>query len=140
MWINYAVDLLFAIDIIIIFNSAVADENLEIISDRSTIIWDYLKGWFLIDVIAIFPFDWVFESNGDAANLVRFIRIGRITKLLKLMKLIRLMKLQKDTSFNLTAWMQDFFSISSDLRWFFKFFCFFAMMTHVVSCFWIIAG
>lgn len=69
------------------------NDDFEIIDDRALIVKQYLTGWFSIDVIAIFPFEWIVNSNGEAANLVRFIRIGRITKLLKLMKLMRLMRL-----------------------------------------------
>lgn len=137
---NYVVDALFVIDILIIFNSAIYNDDFELIEDRSMIVKIYLKGWFLLDIIAIFPFEWVVPTNGEAANLVRFIRIGRITKMLKLMKLVRLMRLQKDTGFNVLGVLQEFFNISSELRWLFKFFCFFAMGAHVVCCFWIIAG
>ena len=57
MYFNYVVDILFLIDIIVIFNSAVYDENLNIIHDRATIAKIYLQGWFFIDLIAIIPFE-----------------------------------------------------------------------------------
>ena len=50
-----------------------------------------MKSWFLIDVVAILPFDVFFQTG--AVDLVRYTKIGRITRMLKLMKLIRLMKL-----------------------------------------------
>lgn len=105
MIFNYIVDCCFLIDIFIIFNSAVYDDDFEIIDDRAQIIQEYLKGWFAIDVIAIFPFELIIGKDGEAANLVRFIRIGRITKLLKLMKLMRLMRLQKTGSFSVMSWL-----------------------------------
>ena len=70
---------------------------------------DYLKGWFALDVIAIFPFEMIMSSNGEAANMVRFVRIGRITKMLKLMKMLRLMRFQKESSFNITAYLVGMF-------------------------------
>ena len=91
--INKIVDLLFFADIFLIFNSAFFDDNQQLITQRSTIAKDYLLGWFLIDLVAIVPFEWFVGSSGSTANLVRFTRIGRITKILKLMKLMRLMKL-----------------------------------------------
>ena len=96
---------MFLLDIIIIFNSAIYDDDFEVIDDRSIIVTEYLKGWFFSDVLAIFPFEMILPSNGEAANLVRFIRIGRITKLLKLMKLMRLMRLQKEGSFSVMGWL-----------------------------------
>lgn len=56
------------------------------------------------------------------------------------MKLMRLMRLQKAGSFNVLNFFQEMMSVSTEMRWFFMFFCYFAMTTHVVSCFWIIAA
>ena len=105
--IFFTVDGLFLIDIILIFNSAVYDDDFEIVDDRAIITKDYLKGWFVIDLIAIVPFELMFDG-GASANLVRLTRIGRITKLLKLMKLMRLMKLQKSKSLSFFSMAQEF--------------------------------
>ena len=93
--INYIVDALFLVDILIIFNSATYNENFEVVFERSEITWNYVTGWFFIDVVSIIPFELFFATKGEAANLVRYARIGRIFKMLKLMRLLRLMKLQK---------------------------------------------
>ena len=135
--LNYIADAFFFVDIFVCFNSMIYNEDFEIISDRATIVKTYLKGWFLIDLIAIFPFSLIFGASGGAAKLVRFVRIGRITKLLKLFKLARLMKLQKKASFSILNWLIDQLSISQEMRWFFNFFCYFIMIMHVVGCFWI---
>ena len=50
-------DVLFFIDMIVIFNSAINDKNMQIIVDRKIIAIHYLKGWFTIDLLAIVPFD-----------------------------------------------------------------------------------
>ena len=138
--VNWIIDILFLIDIFIMFNSSILDENFEVIDDRCTIIKTYLKGWFLIDVIAIIPFDLIVDDGGGAANLIRYARIGRITKLLKLMKLMRLIKLQKQSQFSFMSWFQDLFSIDPDHRWFLLFFSYFTMTTHIVACTWIIVS
>ena len=55
-WIvDTIVDILFALDIIVILNSAVREED-SIIADRKTIFCRYLKGALLIDIAAVFPF------------------------------------------------------------------------------------
>lgn len=80
---------------VMIFNTAVIDDDYNIIEDRSVIAKTYLKGWFWIDLISIIPFD-LFKftgENGEAASLIRFLRIGRIIKILRLIKLMRIMKL-----------------------------------------------
>lgn len=91
---------MFLIDIIITFNTAIVNDDFEVIHDRNAIACHYLKGWFLLDTTCIIPFD-LFVSLGNssnASNVLRMARIGRINKILKLMKLIRLTKMQKKTS------------------------------------------
>jgi hypothetical protein len=136
--INWTVDILFFIDIFIIFNSAYIDEEYNIIDNRWMIVKNYLSFWFWIDLVAILPFDLFVPSNGSAANLVRFIRIGRITKVLKLLKLMRLIKLQKSNSFSIQDTLIEFFNISQDFKWFVTFIAYFAMTTHVIACLWLI--
>lgn len=54
---NYAIDILFAIDILVSFNSAYQSDEYKTVDDRKVIAKQYLKGWFLIDFLAIAPFD-----------------------------------------------------------------------------------
>jgi hypothetical protein len=61
---NLVIDCLFLLDMIIIFNTAIIDDELNIISDRSIIAKEYLSAWFWIDLVAILPFDLLFENNG----------------------------------------------------------------------------
>lgn len=58
--INYAIDALFLIDVFIIFNSATYDEDFVLETNRQAIAAEYLSGWFLIDIVAIIPFEAVF--------------------------------------------------------------------------------
>jgi len=102
-------DILFGIDCIVIFNSAIDDEDFRIIEDYKSIACNYLKSWFLIDIMAIVPFDLIImaavkggtNEGGSSANLnkmIRVVRIGRIYKLMKLTKLLRILKVVKEKS------------------------------------------
>lgn len=138
--VNAVVDFFFFIDIILIFNTAKFDENMVLEDDRRTIAYNYLKGWFIVDFVAIIPIEWFVPKNGEAINLVRFARIGRVTEKLKLLRMMRLLKLLKPGNFSLVAWMQYMLNIDKDFRWFFIFFCQFLITSHVVACIWIIAA
>ena len=48
-------DCVFGVDLLLNFFFAYYDESEEIIDDRAKIAVDYLKGWFLIDVLNILP-------------------------------------------------------------------------------------
>lgn len=57
---------------------------------------NYLKGWFLIDLIAIFPMDYIIEQQeNDLNQFVRITRIGKLYKLIKITRLVRLVKVIK---------------------------------------------
>ena len=52
MVIEYFIDALFFVDIFVNFVSAYYDENHNLITDNKEIAKKYLKGWFLIDLLA----------------------------------------------------------------------------------------
>ena len=88
------IDLLFCMDIIVIFNSAFYNEDSEIIDDRKEIAKWYLTGWFTIDLLAVIPFDSIINASGYN-QLARVTRVGRLYKLVKLTRLFRMLKVVK---------------------------------------------
>ena len=54
--VDIITDILFLIDIIVIFNTAYSDEYYIMIKDRKLIARNYLRGWFFIDIFAIIQF------------------------------------------------------------------------------------
>lgn len=66
--INYTIDLMFLIDIVFSFNTAFFDEDFQIVHDRKIIACIYIKSWFFIDVVSIFPFDLILRGS-DSASL-----------------------------------------------------------------------
>ena len=95
--INNTVDVMFLVDIFIIFNSAYEDEDFNLIDQRKVIAKTYLKGWFFIDVFAIFPFHLILGS-ADFGDIVRITKIGKMYKLVKLTRLLRVLKIVKEKS------------------------------------------
>ena len=93
--LDYVVDLLFLIDIVVIFQSAYYDEDVELIDDRKTIAKTYIKGWFMVDLLAIIPFDRIINSSNEYNQLARVARVGRLYKLVKLTRLFRMLKVVK---------------------------------------------
>ena len=95
--INNTVDIMFLVDIFIIFNAAYEDEDFNLIDKRKAIAKTYIKSWFLIDVFAIFPFHLILGS-ADFGDIVRITKIGRMYKLIKLTRLLRVLKIVKEKS------------------------------------------
>ena len=57
MLFNYAMDILFFVDIIINFNSAYQNAVYAMIDDRKSIARHYVQSWFIIDLGSILPLD-----------------------------------------------------------------------------------
>lgn len=66
--IDSMVDVVFFIDIMLNFHMTFVGPEGEIISDPAVIRINYLKSWFLVDLLSCLPYD-VFNAFNDAAEL-----------------------------------------------------------------------
>lgn len=141
--IEYFIDFSFLIDIILNFFTAFYVDEFIIEDNRSVIdyliyfqviIRNYLTSWFLIDLIAIVPFD-VFIKQGDNVNrLSRFFRIGRLYRMIKMTRLIRMLKIIKDRKK-----FEKFLQLSKyrgGIERLFFMILIFGIMCHIVACLW----
>ena len=90
-YIELMVDVLFFCDILVTLNTAFyVNEFLEM--DRYKIFKNYLKGFLLLDILAIFPF-YLFDHYDSKSNaLVRIIRITKFAKIFRASKLTKILK------------------------------------------------
>ena len=92
--VNWIIDAIFLMDMILIFNTAYLDEDHYLHDDRKDIACSYLQGWFIFDLLAIIPFDvFVPKDNANVNDLIRITRIGRMYRLVKLIRLLKISKL-----------------------------------------------
>lgn len=134
--INNTVDFLFLMDIVIIFNTAYYDEDFRLVSDRKTIAGAYLRSWFMVDFLAIIPFD-VILAGSDMNDMVRLARIGRLYKLVKLMKVLRVLKLVRERN-NIMKYVADMMKIHVGFERFLFFIIGFLLVCHIIACVWVI--
>jgi hypothetical protein len=141
VFINFMVDLFFFLDILVIFNTAIYDDNLFIIDTRKTIAAIYLKGWFVIDLLSIIPFDLVLQtSTGNNMNsMIKIVRIGRMYKLIKLTRLLKMLKLVKERS-KIFKYINDLMKVGVGFERLFFFLVIFLMMSHIVSCLYVLTA
>ena len=94
---DYAIDLLFGIDICATFNTAVDDPQTDLlIVNRPTIVVRYLSFWFWVDLVSTIPFDKLialFVTSSDGLSSIRLIRVLRLTRLVKLLRVAKLGRL-----------------------------------------------
>ena len=136
--ISYSIDLFFLVDIVVIFFSAYYDAEFQIVENHKQIAVTYLQGWFAIDTIAIIPFELILKSNDNYGDVVRIARVGRMYKLIKMTKLLRILKIIKEKS-KLLKYLNEIFKIGLGMERLFFFVMIFFIVSHIVSCVWIIS-
>ena len=65
---NLSLDIVFAIDIIVTFLSSFYDDDYHLIDELRPIAINYIRGWFVIDLLAIVPFDIILSGNPNSTD------------------------------------------------------------------------
>ena len=137
--INLIIDLCFFADIMIIFNSGYVNEDTcKLIFSRKLIACNYIKGWFLLDVIAILPIN-LFMESGSYNGLTRVSRLGRLYKLLKLARMLRILKIVESQN-QIFKQIQTTYKFGIGVERLLFFGLLFVILIHVFSCMWVIIG
>ena len=108
--VNLVLDLYFSIDLLLNFRLTreyVDRKSGKVVrvEDGPGIARGYLQGWFFLDFLSIFPFDWVGArsvgfSGGGTAKLLRCLRLVKLLRLLRGSR--ALAKLQPKSGLTLT--------------------------------------
>ncbi|CAG9761104.1 unnamed protein product [Ceutorhynchus assimilis] len=82
------VEALFFIDIILNFRTTFVNKKGEVVSDWRSISINYLKTWFIVDLLAALPFDLLYalygeESGPSHTHLIKLTRLLRLLRLLQ---------------------------------------------------------
>lgn len=138
--INSIIDILFLMDILVIFNTAYIDEDGEftVVQDYGKIAKRYLTSWFIIDFLAIIPIDILFGGS-NVNGIVRITRIGRLYRLIRLTRMLRVIKIIKEQS-RIMDRMKESLRIGIGFQRVLFFTVYFVIFTHVLSCFWMLVA
>ena len=131
--VDYIIDILFLFDIIIIFNTAFYDDDIELIDSRKAIFCAYFKGWFFIDLFSCIPTDDLMDEISGYNSLARITRVGRLYKLVKLTRLLRLLKIVRDRN-RLLRYITEFLRVGLGFERLFFFVLIFVLLVHIASC------
>ncbi|KAK6999611.1 potassium voltage-gated channel subfamily H member, partial [Biomphalaria glabrata] len=87
--IDSMVDVVFFVDIVLNFHTTFVGPSGEVVSDPRIIRMNYLKSWFVIDLLSCLPYDvfnaFQYVDNGistlfSALKVVRLLRLGRVVR------------------------------------------------------------
>ena len=90
--INNIFDAFFILDMVFQFSTAYIDPVTNLWVEDPVKIWHhYLKGWFLLDFVSVFPFENFLPSNVPA-SMLRFFKFARLLKMLRALKANRIVE------------------------------------------------
>lgn len=116
------------------------EEDEVLIVSYKQIIVNYLTGWFILDILAVFPFQYVFESDiGQYNNLVRLGRLPRLYKVVRMTKLMRMFKMLKERN-RLIRYITYFLRVGATVERLLTSLISLIFFCHVACCFWYLAG
>jgi voltage-gated potassium channel len=124
--VDWLITALFAFDIYLQFTTPIV-RGARTITDRRQIARHYMKGWFIIDLLATIPFDLLIPGGAPfSTRLVRTLRLLRLTRVLRVMRLYAVMR----------RWLHSFSVNPAVVRM--LFFMFWVLMgTHWIACGWL---
>ncbi|XP_073812259.1 eag-like K[+] channel isoform X2 [Musca autumnalis] len=113
------VEALFIVDILLNFRTTFVSSKGEVVLDSKLIAINYLRGWFVVDLLAALPFDHLYASdlyNGEESH----IHLVKLTRLLRLARLLQKMdRYSQYTAMILTLLM-----------------LLFSLVAHWLACIW----
>jgi hypothetical protein len=121
------VDGFFAIDIVFNFCTGLEMKDKTIDYDKKNIFVDYIKSWFWIDIISVFPWEVILEGQeSDLPQLFKTLRLTRLTRLLRMFRLLRVVRIVHRLEYSL--------SIQEGFRHLGFFILTLVLLTHWFSC------
>lgn len=101
----------------------------SLVTDGRSIATRYLRGWFIIDVVSIIPFEFVgLALNNSALSQLKILRILRLLRLFKLVKILR-------SAAILSRW-QSRVGIKYSVMSLAKYMTVIVFVAHWMGCFW----
>ncbi|XP_059226069.1 potassium voltage-gated channel subfamily H member 8 isoform X2 [Stomoxys calcitrans] len=117
------VEALFISDIVLNFRTTFVSSKGEVVLDSRLIALNYLKGWFIVDLLAALPFDHLYASDlydGEESH----IHLVKLTRLLRLARLLQKMdRYSQYTAMILTLLM-----------------LLFSLVAHWLACIWYVVA
>lgn len=135
--VEVIVDCFFMLDIAVNFNSSY-QVGTKIVISRSRIAKNYLRGWFVFDLVGSIPVSLLDDGTGLYLRNFKLLRLPRLFKLLKLLRLVKMIKL-----FRMRLYLRQLdklFHINPGALRMAKFCFWFLVFSHWCACLWLFSS
>lgn len=136
--INAIYPLIFSIDIVVTFFTTITVDGEEVTS-KKTIAIKYLRSWFIVDLIAAMPLDYLYSDGvvSEASNAMRSLRLFS-PRYIQILLLVRMLRIYHIFPFLERTKKKELFN-PGIVRLFFTIFIV-LVISHWVACGWIALG
>ncbi|XP_020299509.1 potassium voltage-gated channel subfamily H member 8 [Pseudomyrmex gracilis] len=121
---DVVVEALFIIDIVLNFRTTYVSRKGEVVSNSKSIAVNYVKGWFIVDLVAALPFDFLYASDvySGEESAHSNIHLVKLTRLLRLARLLQKMDRYSQYSAVILTMLMLFF----------------ILVAHWLACIWFV--
>lgn len=137
MWtdINIVCELMFLLDILVVFNTAYYESEFKLIKTRSQIAKNYFKESFWVDFTALIPADYIILALYPDWNLNRVV----LLRLYKMVRITRLFKVYNHvTDITQQSAFRELLNIDPGVMRLSFFLLLFFILCHFTACLWAI--
>ncbi|XP_045178348.2 potassium voltage-gated channel subfamily H member 8-like [Mercenaria mercenaria] len=85
---DVVVEILFMFDILFNFRTSFVNKSGQVVYEARLIALNYIKGWFLLDLLAAIPFDFLYVFNINTEAPVHLLKVARLIRLARLLQKI----------------------------------------------------
>ncbi|CAG9325145.1 unnamed protein product [Blepharisma stoltei] len=143
IYYDFIVSLAFIVDIIFNFNTGFFKRGI-LIMNRKLIAWNYLKTWFILDILSSFPYSWIIQGgifqNDTVNNTLSATRLLRTFRIPRFIKILRLIKFAKIKLFLVKIEDNIFNDYLIQVFHFFRFIIVIFTIAHWLACLWHYTG
>ncbi|KAL5005757.1 hypothetical protein ScPMuIL_016915 [Solemya velum] len=83
---DVVVEILFILDIVLNFRTSFVNKSGQVVYDARQIVINYIKGWFLLDLLAAIPFDFLYVFKISTNTPVHLLKVARLLRLARLLQ------------------------------------------------------
>ncbi len=98
-----------------------------------------MRSWFIIDFVAVIPFELIFKSFSTFNKMLRIMRLTKLYKIIKMTRLVRMLKIVKERN-KLVKYLHEILKIGVGFERLLFFILIFIIFSHIAACLWILVG
>jgi hypothetical protein len=84
--LGLVIHILFMVDVVLNFRTTYQDSNAMHVTSGRRIAWQYIRTWFIIDLVSSLPFEYISRGVLPSLNMTKLAKSGKAFKFLKMLR------------------------------------------------------